>query len=109
MLYLESFGRIERFVRAARALTATKPVVAVAAGSYLSASPLTKAEAASGLDAGPDAGARLRQRIAGAVFRQTGIIRVGTLHPAAGRWSSAAHSGLPQGIGVTVLGNPGGD
>ena len=108
MLYLESFGRIERFVRAARALTATKPVVAVAAGSYLSASPLTKAEAASGLDAGPDAGARLRQRIAGAVFRQTGIIRVGTLHQLLDVGRLLATQGIPQGIGVTVLGNSGG-
>jgi acyl-CoA synthetase (NDP forming)/RimJ/RimL family protein N-acetyltransferase len=108
MLYLESFGRIERFVRAARALTATKPVVAVAAGSSLSASPLTKAEVDSGLNSGPDAGARLRQRIAGAVFRQTGIIRVGTLHQLLDVGRLLATQGIPQGIGVTVLGNSGG-
>ncbi len=102
LLYLESFGRIERFVRSARALTAAKPVIAVAAGSSLSASPST------GLGQAPDPEARLRQRIAKAVFRQTGIVRVGTLHQLldVGRLLSA--QGVPQGIGVTVVGNSGG-
>jgi acyl-CoA synthetase (NDP forming) len=102
LLYLESFGRIERFVRSARALTAAKPVIAVAAGSALSASPST------GLGQAPDPEARLRQRIAKAVFRQTGIVRVGTLHQLldVGRLLSA--QGVPQGIGVTVVGNSGG-
>ncbi|MEZ5371798.1 MAG: GNAT family N-acetyltransferase [Microthrixaceae bacterium] len=93
LLYLESFGRIERFLRAGRALTATKPVVAVNSGALRDA---------------PDPETRLRQRIAAAVFRQTGIIRVGTLQQLLDIGQVMAAQGTPDGAGVAVVGNSGG-
>lgn len=93
LLYLESFGRIERFLRAARALTDSKPVVAVHSGALRDA---------------PDPETRLRQRIAAAVFRQTGIIRVGTLQQLLDIGQVLSTQGKPDGVGVAVVGNSGG-
>ncbi|MEZ5380774.1 MAG: GNAT family N-acetyltransferase [Microthrixaceae bacterium] len=102
LLYLESFGRIDRFVRAARALTAHKPVVAVSSGSQM-----IGPTHPDGIHR-PDPAARLQQRVAAAIFRQTGIVRVSTLQQLLDVGRLLAAQGVPPGTGVAVVGNSGG-
>ena len=99
LLYLESFGNPTKFVRLARKLARTKPIVAVksgrtAAGSR-AASSHTAALASS--DVAVDA-----------LFRQAGVIRVDTLDELLSTAMVLAHQPLPVGRRVAIVSNAGG-
>ncbi len=99
LLYLESFGNPGKFVRLARNLARTKPIVAVksgrtAAGSR-AASSHTAALASS--DVAVDA-----------LFRQAGVIRVDTLDELLSTAMVLAHQPIPAGRRVAIVGNAGG-
>jgi acyl-CoA synthetase (NDP forming)/RimJ/RimL family protein N-acetyltransferase len=94
LLYLESFGNTRRFSRIARALSRTKPIVAVKSGGAARAYP----DEAAGVAAGS----------LEALVAQTGIIRVDTLAQQLGVARVLASQPLPGGNRVALVGNGGG-
>ena len=100
LLYLESFGNPRTFARVARRLSRTKPIVAVksargaagarAAGSHTGA-----------LVAGSDVAVN-------ALFRQTGVIRAGTMSELFDLTTLLSSQPLPDGDRVAILTNAGG-
>ncbi|HET6954119.1 MAG TPA: GNAT family N-acetyltransferase [Acidimicrobiales bacterium] len=94
LLYLESFGNARKFVRIARALSRTKPIVAVRSGGAARAYP------ADGGDVPADT--------LEALFAQTGIVRVDTLAQQLHVARVLACQPLPAGGRVALLGNGGG-
>jgi acetyl coenzyme A synthetase (ADP forming)-like protein len=99
LLYLESFGNPTKFVRLARVLARTKPIVAVKSGrtsaGSRAASSHTAALASS--DVAVDA-----------LFRQAGVIRVDTLDELLSTAMVLAHQPLPAGRRVAIVSNAGG-
>jgi acetate---CoA ligase (ADP-forming) len=83
LLYLESFGNPRRFARIARAVSRTKPIVAVKASQ------------------GPDAPVA-------ALFRQTGVIRAETLDEMFDLAAALDRQPLPAGRRVAILSDGGG-
>jgi acyl-CoA synthetase (NDP forming) len=94
LLYLESFGNARKFSRIARALSRTKPIVAVRSGGAVRAYPDDTGSL------GPDA--------LGALVEQTGIIRVDTLAQQLAVARVLACQPLPAGNRVALVGNGGG-
>ena len=94
LLYLESFGNPRKFARLARALTRTKPVIAVRSGRH------------AVLGAGLAATSRLlpEATVAG-LFAGSGVIRTATLSEAFDVAALLAHQPVPRGDRVTVIGN----
>ncbi|MEO6627799.1 MAG: GNAT family N-acetyltransferase [Aquihabitans sp.] len=92
MMYLESFGNPAKFSRTARALSQSKPVVAVKVGGAVG----DHWEEPDGWP--PDA-------TAGALLDQTGIIRVDNLTQMFHTAGVLAHQPLPLGSRVTVVTN----
>lgn len=99
LLYLESFGNPRRFAPIARRVARHKPIVAVKAG-----------RTAAGAKAASSHTAALASsdRAADALFAQTGIIRVDTLHEFFAVARLLAQQPIPAGKRVGILTNAGG-
>ncbi|MBE0430779.1 MAG: acetate--CoA ligase family protein [Dehalococcoidia bacterium] len=99
LLYLESFGNPKKFVRIAREVTLSKPVVAVKSGRT----------AAGSRAAASHTGALATAEIASeALFAQTGMIRVDTVEQLFDVANLLSRQPLPRGKRVAVLTNGGG-
>ncbi len=98
VLYLESFGNPRKFSRIARRVARTKPIVAVKGARTTSGR--------RGAD--PDRAAGLADKAADALFRQAGVMRVGTLEELLDVADLLASQPLPKGRRVAVVGNAGG-
>jgi acetyl coenzyme A synthetase (ADP forming)-like protein len=99
LLYLESFGNPKRFSEIARRVSRSKPIVAVKAGR--STAGARAASSHTGALASSDA-------VVDALFRQSGIIRTGTLEELFDVASLLAHQPIPRGRRVAILTNAGG-
>lgn len=99
LLYLESFGNPRKFVRIARDVTLTKPVVAVKSGRT----------SAGRKAAASHTGALATAEIASeALFAQTGMVRVDTVEELFDVANLFCHQPLPRGKRVAILTNGGG-
>jgi acetyl coenzyme A synthetase (ADP forming)-like protein len=99
LLYLESFGNPRKFGEIARRVGRTKPIVAVKAGR--SQAGAKAASSHTGALATSDA-------IVDDLFRQSGIIRTGTLEEMFDVAALLANQPLPKGRRVAILTNAGG-
>jgi acetyl coenzyme A synthetase (ADP forming)-like protein len=99
LLYLESFGNPKRFRQIARALSRTKPIVAVKAGR--SGSGARAASSHTGALAASDT-------VVDALFRDAGVIRTETLEELFDVAALLGHQPLPAGNRVAILTNAGG-
>jgi len=99
LLYLESFGNPRRFAKVARAVTRTKPIVAVKSGR--SRRGLLAASSHTGSLAGADVAVQ-------ALVEETGIIRVDTVEELFDMAAFLAHQPVPRGRRVAILTNAGG-
>jgi acetyl coenzyme A synthetase (ADP forming)-like protein len=99
LLYLESFGNPTRFGELARRIGRTKPIVAVKSGR--SQSGATAASSHTGALAASDAAVE-------ALFRDSGVIRTGTVEELFHVGALLAHQPLPAGGRVAILTNAGG-
>ena len=99
LLYLESFGNPRKFGRIAKRIARTKPIVIVKSGR--SRAGQRAASSHTGALASTDA-------VAGALFRQAGIIRTDTLEELFDVANLLAHQPVPTGRRVAVLTNAGG-
>ncbi|HEX5367096.1 MAG TPA: GNAT family N-acetyltransferase [Acidimicrobiales bacterium] len=95
LLYLESFGNARKFVRIARELSRSKPIVAVQSGGAARAYP-------------SDDGDELPAPALHALFDQTGIVRVDTLAQQLAVARVLTCQPLPAGRRVALVGNGGG-
>jgi acetyl coenzyme A synthetase (ADP forming)-like protein len=99
LLYLESFGNPQKFARLARRVARRKPVLALKAGST---------------DAGARAASSHTAALASsdtaveALFRQSGVLRAGTLEELVDAAALLSSQPLPRGRRVGVLTNAGG-
>ena len=99
LLYLEGFGDAEAFAKAARALSAKKPVVAVKSGR--TGAGARAASSHTGSLATPD-------RAVEALLRHTGIVRTDTVEELFETAMLLAHQPLPAGRRVAIVTNAGG-
>ena len=99
LLYLESFGNPRKFVRLARRVARTKPIVAVKSGRTAAGSRAASSHTAA--LASPDVAVD-------ALFRQAGVIRVDTLDELLATAMVLAHQPLPAGRRVAIVSNAGG-
>ena len=99
LLYLESFGNPTKFVRLARNLARSKPIVAVKSGRTTAGSRAASSHTAAlaSSDVAVDA-----------LFRQAGVIRVDTLDELLSTAMVLAHQPLPSGRRVAIVSNAGG-
>jgi acetyl coenzyme A synthetase (ADP forming)-like protein len=99
LLYLESFGNPTKFVRLARNLARSKPIVAVKSGRTTAGSRAASSHTAAlaSSDVAVDA-----------LFRQAGVIRVDTLDELLSTAMVLAHQPLPVGRRVAIVSNAGG-
>jgi len=99
LLYLESFGNPKKFVRIARSITPTKPVIVVKSG-----------RTSAGFRAATShTGALATGEVASdALFAQTGMVRVDTLEELFEVANLLYHQPVPQGKKVAILTNGGG-
>ena len=99
LLYLETFGNPKKFIRIARSITPTKPVVVVKSGRT----------SAGFRAASSHTGAMATAEVASeALFAQTGMIRVDTLEALFEVAHLLYYQPVPQGKRVTILTNGGG-
>jgi len=99
LLYLESFGNPRNFARTARRTSAVKPIVAVKGGSSMAGSRAVSSHT----------GALATPQIASdALFRQAGIIRVGTLEELFNVATLLSNQPVPGGRRVAIVTNGGG-
>ena len=99
LLYLESFGNPKKFVRIARSITLTKPVVVVKGGRTSTGSRAVASHT----------GALATGGVASeALFAQTGVIRVDTLEELFDVANLLSHQPIPRGKRVAILTNGGG-
>jgi acyl-CoA synthetase (NDP forming)/RimJ/RimL family protein N-acetyltransferase len=94
LLYLESLGNPRKFSRIARRLSRTKPVVAVKTGRF--------SQSASGSSRRSSA---LPPSAVDALFHQSGVVRVDTLHEMLDVAALLAYQPLPRGPQVAIVGN----
>jgi acetate---CoA ligase (ADP-forming) len=99
LLYLESFGNPTKFVRLARNVARSKPIVAVKSGRTAAGSRAASSHTAA--LAAPDVAVD-------ALFRQAGVIRVDTLDELLSTAMVLAHQPLPEGRRVAIVSNAGG-
>ena len=99
LLYLESFGNPRQFARIARAVSQTKPIVAVKAGRTVAGSRAASSHTAA--LASPDAAVD-------ALFAQTGVVRVDTLEELFDVAQVLTDQPLPAGRRVGIVTNSGG-
>jgi acyl-CoA synthetase (NDP forming) len=99
LLYLESFGDPRQFARIARRTSTVKPIVAVKGGSGTAGSRAALSHT----------GALVTPQIASdALFRQAGIIRVGTLEELFNVAALLSNQPVPAGRRVAIVTNGGG-
>ncbi|GAA4931681.1 acyl-CoA synthetase (NDP forming) [Actinomycetospora succinea] len=94
LLYLESFGNPRKFARVARRLARTKPVIAVKSGRHVAVAP-GLAGSAQPID----------EAAVGAVFDQSGVIRVDSVDELFDAAQLLAHQPLPPGPRIGIVGN----
>lgn len=99
LLYLESFGNPRKFGRIAKRIARSKPIVVVKSGR--SRAGARAASSHTGALASTDA-------VAGALFRQAGIIRTDTFEELFDVANLLAHQPVPGGSRVAILTNAGG-
>ncbi len=99
LLYLESFGNPRKFGRIAKRIARNKPIVVVKSGR--SRAGARAASSHTGALASTDA-------VAGALFRQAGIIRTDTFEELFDVANLLAHQPVPGGSRVAILTNAGG-
>jgi acetyltransferase len=99
LLYLESFGNPEQFTHTARAITRTKPIIAVKSGKTTAGARATISH--TGALAGHDIGAD-------ALFDQCGVLRVNSMDELFGLAKALDRQPLPEGNRVAILTNAGG-
>ncbi|MCJ7593378.1 MAG: GNAT family N-acetyltransferase, partial [Desulfobacterales bacterium] len=99
LLYLESFGNPREFVRIARRLSASKPIVAVKSGRTIAGS--RAASSHTGALATPEIASE-------ALFGQAGIIRVNMLAELFDVAALLSNQPLPKGKRVVIVTNGGG-
>ena len=99
LLYLESFGNPRKFSRIAKRIARSKPIVVVKSGR--SRAGARAASSHTGALASTDA-------VAGALFRQAGIIRTDTFEELFEVANLLAHQPVPGGSRVAILTNAGG-
>lgn len=99
LLYLESFGNPRKFGRIAKRIAATKPIVVVKSGR--SRAGARAASSHTGALASTDV-------VAGALFRQAGIMRTDTLEELFDLANLLSHQPVPKGRRVAILTNAGG-
>jgi acetate---CoA ligase (ADP-forming) len=99
LLYLESFGNPEKFLKIAKEVSRKKPIVAVKSGRSVTGA--RAAASHTGSLAGSDSAV-------GALFDQTGVIRVDTVEELFDMAMLLAHQPLPKGKRVGILTNAGG-
>jgi len=99
LLYLESFGNPRKFGRIAKRIARSKPIVVVKSGR--SRAGARAASSHTGALAATDA-------VAGALFRQAGIIRTDTFEELFDVANLLAHQPVPAGRRVAILTNAGG-
>ncbi|MEQ1575854.1 MAG: acetate--CoA ligase family protein [Vicinamibacterales bacterium] len=99
LLYLESFGNPRRFGELAREVGRRKPIVAVKAGR--SRAGARAAASHTGALASSDA-------VVDALFKQSGVIRTGTIEELFDVAALVAHQPIPRGPRVAILTNAGG-
>ncbi len=99
LMYLESFGEPERFVRLAKEVSARKPIVVVKSGRTSSGARAATSHtgALAGLDVAYDA-----------LFRQCGIIRADTIKEMFDYAMGLANVPLPLGNRIAIVTNAGG-
>lgn len=100
LLYLESFGNPRKFARIARRVGGTKPIVVVKSGRSVAGARATLSHTGA-LVAASDI-------TTDALFRQTGVIRTGTLAELFDVAALLANQPLPTGGRVAILTNAGG-
>jgi acetyl coenzyme A synthetase (ADP forming)-like protein len=100
LLYLESFGNPRKFARIARRVGHLKPIVAVKSGRSVAGARATSSHTGA-LVAASDV-------TTDALFRQTGVIRTGTLAELFDVAALLANQPLPTGGRVAILTNAGG-
>jgi acetate---CoA ligase (ADP-forming) len=100
LLYLESFGNPRKFARIARRVGRTKPIVVVKSGRSVAGARATSSHTGA-LVAASDV-------TTDALFRQTGVIRTGTLAELFDVAALLANQPLPAGGRVAILTNAGG-
>ena len=100
LLYLESFGNPRKFARIARRVGRRKPIVAVKSGRSVAGARATSSHTGA-LVAASDV-------TTDALFRQTGVIRTGTLAEMFDVSALLANQPLPAGGRVAILTNAGG-
>ena len=98
LLYLESFGNPRKFSRIARRVARKKPIVAVKSARTVSGRRGARGQSAVTV---PD-------EAIDALFRQAGVIRVGTLEELLDVTDLLASQPLPGGRRVAIVGNAGG-
>ncbi len=99
LLYLESFGNPRKFARIARSVAETKPVIAVKSG---------RTAAGSRAAASHTGALATTEVLAEALFRQAGIIRVGTLEELFDVANLLTHQPIPSGRRLAIITNGGG-
>lgn len=99
LLYLESFGNPRRFSTIARRVSRMKPIVAVKSGRTRAGARAASSHSAS---------LASTDHAVDALFRQSGIIRTGTLEEMFDVAALLAHQPIPAGRRVAVLTNGGG-
>ncbi|MDQ1435813.1 MAG: hypothetical protein QOF59_2629 [Actinomycetota bacterium] len=99
LFYLESFGNPGKFVRLARNVARSKPIVAVKSGRTAAGSRAASSHTAA--LAAPDVAVD-------ALFRQAGVIRVDTLDELLSTAMVLAHQPIPAGRRVAIVSNAGG-
>ncbi|MFN0207298.1 MAG: acetate--CoA ligase family protein [Planctomycetota bacterium] len=99
LMYLESFGNPRNFIRIAREVTKTKPVITVKGGRSERGSRAATSHTGSlaGRDAAVDA-----------ALRQCGVLRVSTMKELFTLAAAFANQPLPKGNRVLIVGNAGG-
>jgi len=99
LLYLESFGNPRKFARIARSVAETKPVIAVKSG---------RTSAGSRAAASHTGALATTEVLAGALFKQAGIIRVETLEELFDVANLLTHQPIPSGRRLAIITNGGG-
>jgi acetyl coenzyme A synthetase (ADP forming)-like protein len=99
VLYLESFGNPRKFARIARRLSRTKPIVAMKGGRSSAGSRAARSHTAA---------AATPAAVVDALFRQAGVIAVDSLGELFDVVTVLAHTRVPAGPRVAVVGNAGG-
>jgi acetate---CoA ligase (ADP-forming) len=99
LLYLESFGNPRKFARIAHSVAEIKPVIAVKSG---------RTSAGSRAAASHTGALATTEVLAGALFRQAGIIRVETLEELFDVANLLTHQPIPSGRRLAIITNGGG-